>query len=219
MTLKFGGRLELKSLERAIREILRRQESLRTVITLNASKSAAGQTVTEVPEQLWEVQDLHALPGAERDSELERIQRDMMERPWELTQVPFRAKLVKLGPQSHNLYLAAHPLLLDDQSWQIFCQEPTFNLLLSRWCGQNQMLLWIVDAHRQHRELTKVIGNFLTFQPIVTDSSCTKTFAELLTQVQQASTEARANSDVPGLLFMQDPVLLRLVYLPMVVFN
>ena len=320
MTLKFGGRLELKSLERAIREILRRQESLRTVLTLNASKSAPVQTVTEVPEQLWEVQDLHALPGAERDSELERIQRDMMERPWELTQVPFRAKLVKLGPQSHNLYLAAHPLLLDDQSWQIFCQElealynayvtgkpsplpeltiqfrdfaaldrrstawlapqlaywrkrtegasgpnlpldrprvgaksgrlvvtkqlipielvramericrersvtlptfllATFNLLLSRWCGQNQMLLWIVDAHRQHRELTKVIGNFLTFQPIVTDSSCTKTFAELLTQVQQASTEARANSDVPGLLFMQDPVLSRLVYLPMVVFN
>lgn len=173
MTLKFGGRLELKSLERAIREILRRQESLRTVITLNASKSAAVQTVTEVPEQLWEVQDLHALPGAERDSELERIQRDMMERPWELTQVPFRAKLVKLGPQSHNLYLAAHPLLLDDQSWQIFCQEPTFNLLLSRWCGQNQMLLWIVDAGSRRAKIPSSCGRSRRWpQPIT--SSCEK---------------------------------------------
>lgn len=319
-TLRLAGRLDEESLERAIREIMRRQESLRTVITRKSTDEPAVQTITDVPERIWEVVDLQALPGAARDSQLERTLRDLIDRPWDLGVSPFRAKLVRLGPESHHLVMACHPIMLDGQSWQIFCQElaalynayvdgtpsplpeltvqyrdfaalerrstawlepqlaywrkrtadasgpalpldrpragaksgrlivkrqlcpielvlamervcrersvtlptfllTTFNLLLSRWCGQSQMLIWSVDAHRQHRELTRVIGNFLTFQPIVTELSATKTFAELLAQVQQSTTEARANSDVPGLLFLRDPVLSQLVYLPMVVFN
>ncbi len=321
VSLQLEGKLDEKSLARAIAEIVRRQESLRTVFFADASFEHGAQQVTEVPEQVLEVIDLQALPSSERKAEAERLKRAMMTKEFDLQKKgPFFAQLLRLGPSSHVLSLTAHQMVIDGTSWLIFRQEletlynayadgkpsplpeqrvqardfaellyrntawllpqlaywrkktanasalrlpldrprlgrksmrlitiknqipteivavldrlcrewavtlptfllATFNLFLSGWCDQKQLLLWTVDANRPYRELNKLIGNFLTFLPFVMDLSTTNTFAELLRRVQETTAESRANSAVPATLFLKDPILSRLVEAPIVVFN
>ncbi|MCH9649691.1 MAG: amino acid adenylation domain-containing protein, partial [Deltaproteobacteria bacterium] len=114
------GELDARALERALGEILRRHDALRTVF-----RSGQGQPQqTVLPFTSWSLQrvDLEGLADS-RGEALERIARAAAE-PFDLAQGPlFRAVLYRLGPQNHLLALTLHHIVSDGWSVGVFSNE------------------------------------------------------------------------------------------------
>jgi amino acid adenylation domain-containing protein len=72
-----------------------------------------------------------------------------------------------------------------------------FQLLLSRYSGQEDISVGIPAANRNHVELEELIGFFLDTLVLRTDLSGAPPFRELLRRVQKVTLEAYAHADVP----------------------
>jgi amino acid adenylation domain-containing protein len=121
-TLRLRGPLRVDALERAINEIVRRHESQRTTVTVKD-----GHPVQAIAPSLvipLVVNDLIAVPEAERENEARRIAVEESLTPFDLSEAPLvRACLLRLAPEDHVLQLTMHHIISDAWSAGIFLQE------------------------------------------------------------------------------------------------
>ena len=120
--LRMAGPLDVGALERALNEVVRRHESLRTTFAVVDGEPRqivhAAMHVPLIPE------DLGARGGEARLAEARRIAFDESRRPFDLVAGPLlRARLLRLAAQDHVLVIAAHHIVSDGWSLGVFAME------------------------------------------------------------------------------------------------
>jgi amino acid adenylation domain-containing protein/non-ribosomal peptide synthase protein (TIGR01720 family) len=120
-TLRLGGPLDAAVLERALAEIVRRHEVLRTVLA--TTPDGPVQRVLPLDFRL-PVHDLAALPPEAREAEAERRVAEDMAAPFDVEAGPlFRLMLLRLAGDDHVLHLTAHHTVFDGWSGGVFEHE------------------------------------------------------------------------------------------------
>ncbi|HWJ51394.1 MAG TPA: condensation domain-containing protein, partial [Solirubrobacteraceae bacterium] len=116
--LRLRGALDRDALERSLRRVIERHESLRTVIV------AGAEPLQAVLEE-WSF-ELAVLPGPDTPSPqaLDELLRELSRRPFDLTSdLMLRASLVMLGEQDHVLLLGMHHIAADAHSDSVLFSE------------------------------------------------------------------------------------------------
>ncbi len=122
--LTLHGQLDDGAFERALSEIVRRHEALRTRFPSSPGGTAA--QVIDGPERFaLERADLSAMADAgERERAAHDRARDFVHLPFDLARGPlFRALLLRLAPQEHVAVLAMHHIVSDGWSSGVLVQE------------------------------------------------------------------------------------------------
>ncbi|MCA0401793.1 MAG: amino acid adenylation domain-containing protein, partial [Proteobacteria bacterium] len=120
--LKLVGKLDVAALQKALNEIIRRHEVLRTFFELEngqpAARVASHARLAFAPESLEEV-SFFAREGALRQRLAElRVQ------PFKLESAPLcRADLIALDDETHHLHLAMHEIVADETSLELMLGE------------------------------------------------------------------------------------------------
>jgi len=118
---RLRGPLDVPALERALAELVRRHETLRTRIEVRN-----GEPVQVVePFTAWTLPVLrHEIPGGDDDAELRALSTAEANRPIDLAAGPlFRATLVELGADDHLLLSTIHHVVSDGWSTGVFDRE------------------------------------------------------------------------------------------------
>jgi amino acid adenylation domain-containing protein len=119
---RLRGRLDVEALCEALREIVRRHESLRTRFT-----SADGRPVQVVEPGVefdMPVVDLTGMSEAEREERAKGLAREEARRPFDLTRAPLvRATLLRLSDEEHVLLLTLHHIVSDGWSMGVLVRE------------------------------------------------------------------------------------------------
>jgi len=129
LLLELSGDLDLRALDRCLREILRRHGSLRTTFTEVGGEPRQRIAPPEsIPRRLWPVVDLSALPPAPRQSLGEELARQEIRRPFDLARGPLlRAALFHLGSEAGGGrwlgVLAMHHIVSDGWSVGVLVTE------------------------------------------------------------------------------------------------
>ncbi|HKH46593.1 MAG TPA: amino acid adenylation domain-containing protein, partial [Thermoanaerobaculia bacterium] len=122
--LRLDGAFDEAALAEALREVVRRQEVLRSRFVTRGTRTV--QAVSPVPVTLLPVADLASLPASARADEAERLVRQEALRPFDIERGPvLRALLVRLGPAERRLLVAMHHIVSDGWSMSVFVQEIT----------------------------------------------------------------------------------------------
>ena len=120
VSLELKGTLDRPALERAMHELVKRHESLRS--TLNASGTR--MLVTEEVKFELPFNDLSSLSDDERSKQLDAIAQKDMTTPFDLRNGPlFRAQLIKVAGDTHLLRLCGHHVVCDGWSLGIMMAE------------------------------------------------------------------------------------------------
>ncbi|HEY9513105.1 MAG TPA: condensation domain-containing protein, partial [Rhodanobacter sp.] len=116
--------LQTAVLERALNEIVRRHESLRTAIV-----TMEGQPLQRIYPALalpLTVTDLSALPPVEREAEAQRLAVEEARRSFDLTEAPLlRVGVLRLGAAEWVLLLTMHHIVSDGWSTGLLFEELT----------------------------------------------------------------------------------------------
>jgi hypothetical protein len=116
VTFRLSGALDPAVLRRAFQRVVDRHESLRTVIGEHEGEPQA--RVRDDVVVAMAVESLEALPAAGRDAEVRARLQATLADPFDLaTEVPFRARLFRLGPDEHVLMLTFHHIATD--AWSV----------------------------------------------------------------------------------------------------
>nr|QEO74667.1 condensation domain-containing protein [uncultured bacterium] len=116
------GRLEAGALERSLRELVERHETLRT--TFATVEGRPVQVVAPEPEVALPVVDLRGRPAGEREEESRLLAADEARRVFDLARGPLlRAKLLRLSEEEHILLLTMHHIVSDGWSMGVFVRE------------------------------------------------------------------------------------------------
>jgi amino acid adenylation domain-containing protein len=123
----FEGRVDESILSRALDEVVRRHESLRT-----SFETVNGEPVQDIhPEARLELEsrDIRSLPAAEREAEAQRLIAAAGDEPFDLETGPLvRAVLIRTGENRYVLVVAMHHIISDAWSLDVFWDE-----LLTIW--------------------------------------------------------------------------------------
>jgi amino acid adenylation domain-containing protein len=120
--LRLPGGVDEAALERALGEIVRRHDALRT--TFRDVEGVAAQVVAPFTGFALPVHDLSALGAAAREEAAERLAVEHATRPFDLETGPlFRATLVRLGGEGHLLLLCMHHIVSDGWSLRVLFRE------------------------------------------------------------------------------------------------
>ncbi len=122
MALRLRCTLDHGALERAVAEVVRRHEPLRTRFA-----SVDGRP-RQVIEPAWAetllAEDLRAEPPQERTTAVERAVREEAAQPFDLARGPvFRARLLRLEDDEHLLILTMHHIITDGWSMGVLARE------------------------------------------------------------------------------------------------
>ncbi|NBD14543.1 non-ribosomal peptide synthetase, partial [Corallococcus silvisoli] len=118
MAVRLDGPLDVDVLERALREVVRRHEVLRT--TFHEDSSGPIQVVAPEPTLTLE---RSVLPDSEPDA-LWRLARDAAARPFDLLKGPLlRALLLTSSPTQHLLVVVLHHIVSDGWSMTLLVRE------------------------------------------------------------------------------------------------
>ncbi|TQF10664.1 amino acid adenylation domain-containing protein, partial [Myxococcus llanfairpwllgwyngyllgogerychwyrndrobwllllantysiliogogogochensis] len=121
--LQVNGELHTEALSRALQELVRRHESLRTTFLSRDDGQPAQRIHSDVPFDLSHV-DLGHLPESDRDAEAQRLATVEAQTPFNLTRAPLlRATLVRLDEQRHVLLITVHHIVSDGWSAGVFGRE------------------------------------------------------------------------------------------------
>ncbi|HSF40181.1 MAG TPA: amino acid adenylation domain-containing protein [Thermoanaerobaculia bacterium] len=120
--IRFTGRLAPAVLVRALSELVRRHESLRTAFAVVDGEPA--QIVAESLTLTVPVVDVGALPGDEALHAVERIGLAFVRQPFDLGRGPLlRYVLVRLGADDHVLLQSIHHIVFDGWSQMVLARE------------------------------------------------------------------------------------------------
>jgi len=126
-----NGPLKVEMFERALNEIVRRHEILRTTCP-----SVGGQPALAIsPPAPVRIDQIHleTLPEPEQKDEVEKIVGVEKSLPFDLEQGPLlRVKLLHLNPEKHVLVLILHHIVTDRWSFSIFVRE--LGILYDSFC-------------------------------------------------------------------------------------
>ncbi|MEW5926224.1 MAG: amino acid adenylation domain-containing protein, partial [Gemmatimonadota bacterium] len=116
------GPLDAAALERALGEIVRRHEVLRTTFAGEAGEPV--QVVSAPGAWRLEVEALDGLGEEEREAAVRRRMQAEAVRPFDLAAGPlFRAQLLRLGAEEHVLLLCVHHVVADGWSMEVVFRE------------------------------------------------------------------------------------------------
>ncbi|HEV2736151.1 MAG TPA: condensation domain-containing protein, partial [Longimicrobiaceae bacterium] len=120
--LRLRGPLDARVLERALGEVVRRHESLRT--TFGETGGVPFQVVHPAGAARLELADLSGLAAGRREGEARRRVREAAQRPFDLGRGPLlRTHLLRLGEEEHVLVLAMHHVVSDGWSMGVLFGE------------------------------------------------------------------------------------------------
>jgi amino acid adenylation domain-containing protein/FkbH-like protein len=118
---RLRGRLDVAALRRAVAEVLRRHETLRTAFSTDGEPL---QLVRQDVEPALPRIDAGCLPEAVRESEAVRQATRLATRPFDLRHAPLlRVALFALGPEEHLLLVVFHHIIADGWSFGVFLRE------------------------------------------------------------------------------------------------
>ncbi|HEX2079821.1 MAG TPA: amino acid adenylation domain-containing protein, partial [Longimicrobium sp.] len=119
---RLGGALDEAALERALGEIVRRHEALRTVFA--EADGSPVQVIAPFGGFTLAVEDLSGLSEADRDAAVRRRAGEEARRAFDLSAGPlFRAGLLRLGAEDHVLLLSMHHIVSDGWSMGVLFRE------------------------------------------------------------------------------------------------
>ncbi|HEX2187720.1 MAG TPA: amino acid adenylation domain-containing protein, partial [Longimicrobiaceae bacterium] len=120
--LRLRGALDAPALERALGEIVRRHEALRTVFP--ERDGAPVQVIAPFGGFALPVEDLSSRGEAEREAEVRLRAREDAARPFDLSAGPlFRLRLLRLGEEEHVLLACMHHVVSDEWSMGVLFRE------------------------------------------------------------------------------------------------
>ena len=120
--IRLRGDLDVQLLERALSQIVRRHEILRTSFTVEDGRPV--QVIEPAGPVSLALTDLTAVGPEEREGTARRLVDDETQRPFELTRSPlFRAHLLRLDERDHILHVVFHHLVFDGYSKLVFHHE------------------------------------------------------------------------------------------------
>jgi amino acid adenylation domain-containing protein len=120
--LRLSGGLDVVSLARALGELVRRHETLRT--TLDEREGRVVQVIAPAGDFPLPVESLAALPAAEREAAAARRAAEEGARPFDLVRGPlFHARLLRLADDDHVLLLCTHHVVTDGWSAGVLHRE------------------------------------------------------------------------------------------------
>ncbi|HEU4558131.1 MAG TPA: amino acid adenylation domain-containing protein, partial [Longimicrobium sp.] len=119
---RLGGALDEAALERALGEVVRRHEALRTVF--REVDGSPVQVIAPFGGFTLPVDDLSALGDADREGAVKLRAREEARRPFDLSAGPlFRAALLRLSADDHVLLLSMHHIVSDGWSMEVLFRE------------------------------------------------------------------------------------------------
>ncbi|MCP4657718.1 MAG: amino acid adenylation domain-containing protein, partial [bacterium] len=121
--LHLQGRLDVGALARALAEIVRRHEMLRTSFGTEGGRPV--ERIRPAPALALPVLALDRPEEPHRRAEARRLALSEARRPFDLTRAPLllRTLLLRLGPQAHSLVLTVHHIAFDGWSVGVFLSE------------------------------------------------------------------------------------------------
>jgi amino acid adenylation domain-containing protein len=118
----FHGEYNAEAMRRAIKELVRRHEILRTEFS-HSSGQLLQIILPEMDLPLAEL-DLSSLSEKEREREWTRAVREQGRKPFDLSRAPLlRVTVVHLSSNEHRLLLTLHHILTDEWSMEVFQRE------------------------------------------------------------------------------------------------
>ncbi|HEX6292480.1 MAG TPA: amino acid adenylation domain-containing protein [Herpetosiphonaceae bacterium] len=122
--VRLRGRLDAPALERALAEVVRRHEILRTTFALLGGQPV--QRVAPAGSAALHLADLRDLPPEEREAEAKRLATIEAQQPFDLEAGPLlRSRLMRLQDDEHVLMLAMHHIIADEWSLGVLIRELT----------------------------------------------------------------------------------------------
>jgi amino acid adenylation domain-containing protein len=120
--IRLKGALNCAALQKAITEIVRRHESLRTRFSTVAGQ--AMQIITDPSDVPTPMLDLSAIAEPEREAYVQYLTFEEARRPFDLSKGPLiRTALLKLSDSEHVLLLLMHHIISDVWSIKVFLRE------------------------------------------------------------------------------------------------
>jgi len=124
MAVKLNAPIDIATLQRAIDEIVRRHESLRTIFVTENGVPAL--VVADRCAAAIEVIDIRHLDGTVRDAEAHRLVEQAVLRPFDLSHGPLiRTKLIRCSTDESILVVTMHHIVSDGWSLLLFFNELT----------------------------------------------------------------------------------------------
>lgn len=122
LAFRLSGHLQVSALQRALDEIIRRHEILRT--TFDVLDENPVQLIAAAGELTLTVTDLSSLPPSLAEAEAERLMSEEAQRPFDLKLGPLiRAMLMRLATDEHVLLVTMHHIISDGWSQTILMNE------------------------------------------------------------------------------------------------
>ncbi|MDT5270380.1 MAG: hypothetical protein QOH49_2566, partial [Acidobacteriota bacterium] len=120
--VRLDGRLDVDALGRALAEVVRRHESLRT--KFESVKGRPVQIVRDDSDFALEVDDLCGVEPAEHEALARRLAREEARRPFDLTSGNLlRARLLRLSEEEHVMLMTMHHIVSDGWSMNVLVRE------------------------------------------------------------------------------------------------
>jgi amino acid adenylation domain-containing protein len=131
--LRIRGKLEIEVLEKTVKEIVRRHETLRTRFV--AVRGEPQQIIEDQVSVQLPVLDLTCVDGdEEREAEAIRLAREEAREPFDLQQAPLmRVKVLRLGVRDHVLLFNMHHIICDAWSTGVLAEE--VSVIYSAFCA------------------------------------------------------------------------------------
>ncbi|HLL85120.1 MAG TPA: condensation domain-containing protein, partial [Longimicrobium sp.] len=121
LALPLTGALDVKALEGAWSEIVRRHEVLRTRYV--EVDGAPAQAIEPAAPVAIPVEDLSRLPETDREGELRRWRASEAARPFDLAEAPLRLRLIRMAEEEHVLLVCLHHIATDAWSNELLVRE------------------------------------------------------------------------------------------------
>jgi amino acid adenylation domain-containing protein/non-ribosomal peptide synthase protein (TIGR01720 family) len=120
--VRLTGKLDAAVLERALQEVVRRHEALRT--TFDTVEGTPVQRIHETVNMALPLVDLRALPASEREAAVKRAGGIEAQKPFDLHKGPIlRPSLFQLDDEDHVLLLSMHHAVADVWALGVFRSE------------------------------------------------------------------------------------------------